>query len=324
MKVLVTGVAGFIGHQVAARLLASGIAVAGLDNMSSYYDVRLKQARLADLKKRFGFEAWTCDIADADGLNRCFADARADVIIHLAAQAGVRYSLNHPQTYVTSNLDGFANIIELCRKYPPRHLLYASSSSVYGGNTKLPFNEEDKTDRPLSLYAATKRANEGMAYSYSHLFGLPATGLRFFTVYGDWGRPDMAIFSFAEAILAGRPIDVFNDGNLRRDFTYGGDVAEAVVRLCEIVPSGASEPPHRVVNIASGKPVALLDFIAALEEALGGKATMNFKPHQPGDMIETWADTQRLRSLIGYSPETSLGEGMARFARWYELYRAAD
>ena len=324
MQVLVTGVAGFIGHQVAARLLASGIAVAGLDNMSSYYDVRLKQARLADLKKRFGFEAWTCDIADADGLNRCFADARADIIIHLAAQAGVRYSLNHPQTYVTSNLDGFANIIELCRKYPPRHLLYASSSSVYGGNTKLPFNEEDKTDRPLSLYAATKRANEGMAYSYSHLFGLPATGLRFFTVYGDWGRPDMAIFSFAEAILAGRPIDVFNDGNLRRDFTYGGDVAEAVVRLCEIVPSGDSEPPHRVVNIASGKPVALLDFIAALEEALGGKAKMNFKPHQPGDMIETWADTQRLRSLIGYSPETSLGEGMARFARWYELYRAAD
>ena len=321
MKVLVTGVAGFIGHQVVARLLASGIAVAGLDNMSPYYDVRLKEARLADLKGRFGFEAWTCDIADAERLDRCFADAGADIVIHLAAQAGVRYSLTHPQSYVASNLAGFVNVIEACRRYPPRHFLYASSSSVYGGNSKLPFSETDPTDRPLSLYAATKRANESMAYSYSHLFGLAATGLRFFTVYGDWGRPDMAFFSFAEAILAGRPIEVFNNGQMRRDFTYGGDAAEAVVRLCEKAPDRDSGPPHRVVNIASGRRVALLEFIAALEAALGRKAEMIFKPHQPGDMIETWADTQLLSSLTGYTPETTVVEGIARFARWFERYR---
>lgn len=321
MKILITGVAGFIGHQVAARFLASGAEVQGIDNLSDYYDVALKKARLADLRNRFGFAASISDVAHAAALEALLARARPDIVIHLAAQAGVRYSLTHPQSYTTSNLDGFANILEACRRTPPRHLLYASSSSVYGGNTKLPFSETDAADRPLSYYAATKRANEMMAHSYSHLFGLPATGLRFFTVYGDWGRPDMAFFGFAEKILAGTPIPVFNGGRMKRDFTYGGDVAEAVVRLCDAIPDATSGAPHRVVNVATGRTVPLMAFIAALENALGRKAEIDFQPHQPGDMFETLADTERLRSLIGYVPDTSYEEGIARFARWYLDYR---
>jgi UDP-glucuronate 4-epimerase len=323
-KIFVTGVAGFIGYHVAHRLLGEGHDVSGFDNMSDYYDVRLKQARLRDLRARFGFETRVGDLAEADLLKAVIADERPEIVIHLAAQAGVRYSLSNPESYVASNLVGHANLLEACRANPPRHLLYASSSSVYGANQELPFRESDKTDRPVSLYAATKRANEGMSYSYSHLFGLAATGLRFFTVYGEWGRPDMAPILFATAIMQGKPIELFNNGHVARDFTYAGDAVEGVVRLIDCVPEAAEGEAarHRVVNIASGRKVVLADFIAALEAGLGRRAERRLAAMQPGDVKETWADTALLKQLTGFSPQTSLAEGVGRFARWFKDYHA--
>jgi UDP-glucuronate 4-epimerase len=321
MKVLITGVAGFIGYHVAARLLADGAQVSGLDSLSTYYDVTLKQARLSDLRTRFGFEAAVIDIADRARFEDFAAAATPEVVIHLAAQAGVRASLTDPASYVVSNLVGFANLLEICRHLAPRHLLYASSSSVYGASAGRPLGEGDAADRPLSLYAATKRANEALAYSYSHLFAVPATGLRFFTVYGEWGRPDMAFFTFARALREGRPIRVFNHGRMARDFTYIGDAVEALVGLMGHPPQPADGvAPHRIVNIASGRRVPLLEFIAALEHALGRKALMEWAAMQPGDVPETWADTRLLHELTGFKPRVGVAEGIERFARWLCAY----
>jgi UDP-glucuronate 4-epimerase len=321
MRVLITGVAGFIGYHLAARLLAEGHEITGLDNLSSYYDVGLKKARLHELKSRFGFDAAIFDITDRDSLDRMFVGARPDVVVHLAAQAGVRYSLTNPEAYVASNLVGFANMLEVCRKYPPRHLLYASSSSVYGNAARLPLSESDPTDRPLSIYAATKKANEAMAHSYSHLFALPATGLRFFTVYGEWGRPDMAFFSFARDMLSNQPITVYNGGKMSRDFTYVGDAVESVARLMDRPPvASEGRAPSGIVNIASGRRVPILDFIAALESALGKTAEKRYAEMQPGDVTETWADTAKLTALTGFAPQTRIDQGIARFADWYKSW----
>jgi UDP-glucuronate 4-epimerase len=318
MRILVTGVAGFIGYHLAKRLLAAGHKLSGLDNLSPYYDVELKKARLEDLHRHFGFTAEIGDIADRGTFGRIIQHADAEVIIHLAAQAGVRYSLTNPDAYVSSNLVGFANLLECCRNHPPRHLLYASSSSVYGNAGHLPSRESDAADKPLSIYAATKRANEVMAYSYSHLFGIRATGLRFFTVYGEWGRPDMAFFSFADAILSGRPITVYNEGCMARDFTYVADAVEAVLRLLDASPPASqASAPHRIVNIASGRQVPLLDFIAALEHALGRRADKRYEAMQAGDVTETWADTSLLTDLTGFAPQIAVDEGIARFADWF-------
>ncbi|CAN5243205.1 NAD-dependent epimerase [soil metagenome] len=324
MKVLITGIAGFLGFHIARRLSKDDVDIIGIDNLSDYYDVLLKEARLAELARQPNVRFQCSDIADAKTLQSLFAVEKPDIVIHLAAQAGVRYSLTNPESYVASNLVGFANILEACRHHPPRHLLYASSSSVYGGNRTMPFREADNTDRPLSFYAATKRANEAMAYSYSHLYRLPSTGLRFFTAYGEWGRPDMAYFSFTQSILAGQAIRVFNGGNMARDFTYCADVAEAVARLMPLPPASADEVPHRVVNIAAGDRVPLLDFIHALERALGRKANINFDTMQPGDVTETWADTTVLRDLTGFVPRTPIVEGVANFARWYKSWSGHD
>ncbi len=322
MKILITGIAGFIGYHVARRLLKDGHRITGFDSISDYYDVGLKEGRLAQLKQDFGLESQLVDVADPDAIKRIFAEANADIVIHLAAQAGVRYSLTHPEAYAKSNLMGFTHILEACRALPPKHLLYASSSSVYGANKSLPFRESDQADRPVSFYAATKRANEGMAYSYSHLFKIPATGLRFFTVFGEWGRPDMAFFSFSEAILAGRPITLFNQGKMARDFTYVGDVAEAIERLMHKPPAALDAAPHRIVNIASGRRVALGDFVAALEKAFGREAIKTFTDMQAGDVVETWADISLLKEITGYAPQTSIDAGVKRFAQWFEAYRA--
>jgi UDP-glucuronate 4-epimerase len=321
MRILVTGTAGFIGYHLTRALLERGHVVSGLDNLSPYYDVALKKARLEDLHRQYAFTPTICDIADREALELLVARAEAEIIVHLAAQAGVRYSLVNPEAYVTSNLVGFSNILEACRNHPPRHLLYASSSSVYGNGQTLPSREIDRTDTPLSIYAASKRANEGMAYSYSHLFGLPATGLRFFTVYGEWGRPDMAFFSFAEAMLSNQPITIYNDGRMARDFTYVGDAVEAVLRLIDRTPPAAGgRVPHRIVNIASGRSVPLLDFIAVLEGALGKTAEKRYQAMQAGDVAETWADTSVLAELTGYTPQTTVEEGISRFARWFRSW----
>ncbi|HZV53382.1 MAG TPA: NAD-dependent epimerase, partial [Rhodocyclaceae bacterium] len=293
MKVLITGCAGFIGMYVAERLLARGDEVVGVDNLNDYYEVSLKEARLARLRPKSGFAERRLDIADREGMATLFRQERPDAVINLAAQAGVRYSLKNPLAYADSNLLGFVNVLEGCRHNGVKHLVYASSSSVYGGNTKVPFAEDDNVDHPVSLYAATKKANELMAYSYSHLYGIPSTGLRFFTVYGPWGRPDMAYFSFTQAILAGRPIDVFNHGRMRRDFTYIDDIAEGVVRVLD-KPAGG-QPPHAVFNIGNHQPVELMEFIGILENSLGRKATYNFLPMQDGDVPITYADTARLQ-----------------------------
>ena len=322
MRVLITGAAGFIGYHLAKRLLADGHSVSGLDNLSPYYGVEIKKARLQNLERQFGITASICDIIDRNSLDRLVADAEAEIIVHLAAQPGVRYSLTNPEAYVASNLVGFANLLECCRRHPPRHLLYASSSSVYGNGEALPLRESDRTDMPLSMYAATKQANEAMAYSYSHLFGIPATGLRLFTVYGEWGRPDMALFSFAEAILSEQPIAIYNDGQMARDFTYVGDAVEAVTRLFDRNPSAsARSAPHRVVNIASGHQVALPDFIAALEQALDKKAEKRYCELQAGDVTETWADTSLLADLTGFTARTTISEGIAHFASWFKSWR---
>lgn len=320
MKVLITGAAGFIGMYVAERLLARGDTVVGIDNLNDYYDVSLKEARLARLAPNPAFRFVKLDLADREGMAALFKQEHPDAVINLAAQAGVRYSLTNPLAYADSNLLGFVNVLEGCRHNGVKHLLYASSSSVYGGNQKVPFAEDDNVDHPVSLYAATKKANELMAYSYSHLYGIPATGLRFFTVYGPWGRPDMAYFSFTQNILAGKPIDVFNHGKMRRDFTYIDDIAEGVLRILDKAPTDT--PPHTVFNIGNHNPVDLMEFIGTLEKALGKKTTYNFLPMQDGDVPITYADTSRLRAAVDFSPSTPLAVGIDRFVAWYrDFYR---
>jgi len=309
--------------------------VVGLDNLNDYYDVRLKQDRLARLTPQPGFRFVRMDVADREGMAALFETERFDRVIHLAAQAGVRYSLKNPQAYIDSNIVGFTNILEGCRHSAVQHLVYASSSSVYGGNTKLPFSEHDSVDHPVSMYAATKKANELMAHTYSHLFRLPTTGLRFFTVYGPWGRPDMALFLFTKAILEGRAIDVFNHGNMQRDFTFVDDIVEGVIRVldrpAEVDPGfvsdspdpGTSNAPYRVFNIGNNDPVPLLDFIAAIEEALGIQAKKNLLPLQPGDVPATYANVDALRDWTGFTPATPIRTGVQRFIAWYrDYYRA--
>jgi UDP-glucuronate 4-epimerase len=323
MKVLVTGAAGFIGMQLCEKLLARGETVLGVDNLNSYYDPRLKLDRLARLTGHRSFEFDAVDVADGGRMGRLFAERGVDRVVHLAAQAGVRHSLRDPGSYVQSNLVGFANVLEGCRHGRIRHLVYASSSSVYGGNTKMPFAETDRVDKPVSLYAATKKAGELMAYSYSHLFRIPVTGLRFFTVYGPWGRPDMAYFLFTKAILEGKAIDVFNHGNMRRDFTYIDDIIEGISRVLDRAPTeeeGEGGCPHRVFNIGNHDPVPLLDFIACIEKSLGLKAKLNMLPMQPGDVPATFADVSALKAWVGFHPATSYREGVERFVRWYREY----
>ena len=332
MDYLVTGAAGFIGMHTALRLLDRGDTVLGLDNLNDYYDVRLKQARLARLLPHRNFRFVKMDLADRAGMAAMMAAEKPRRVIHLAAQAGVRYSIDNPHAYVDSNLQGFINILEGCRHNGVEHLVYASSSSVYGGNTALPFSEHHNVDHPVSLYAATKKANELMAHSYSHLFGLPATGLRFFTVYGPWGRPDMAATLFARAMLEGRAIQVFNAGNLQRDFTYIDDIVEGVVRVADKPATSNAEfdsanpdpatsnAPYRVFNIGNNHPTPLLDFIKALEDALGITAKKNFVPMQPGDMLATAANTDDLDAWVGYKPATSVADGVARFVDWYRAF----
>jgi UDP-glucuronate 4-epimerase len=311
MKVLVTGVAGFIGMHCASRLLARGDEVLGIDNLSPYYSVELKKDRLKQLQ---GLEFQQIDIADSAALEKCFATGKPQAVLHLAAQAGVRYSLENPQSYVQSNLVGFANVLECCRRHAPRHLVFASSSSVYGTNAKLPWSETDNVDHPASLYAATKKANELMAHAYSHLYALPATGLRFFTVYGPWGRPDMSPMLFARAIMEGKPLQVFNHGDMQRDFTYIDDIVEGTLRVLD-KPSR-----YAIYNIGNHQPVGLLDYIAALERALGKRAALEMRPMQPGDVKATYADTRALANAVGFAPTTPLGDGLERFAGWFRHY----
>ena len=310
MKVLVTGVAGFIGMHCAQRLLARGDEVVGIDNLSPYYSVDLKKDRLKQLQIQF----YESDIADAAALRRIFESERPEAVLHLAAQAGVRYSLENPSSYVQTNLVGFANLLECCRRFPPRHLVFASSSSVYGSNTKLPWSEEDNVDHPVSLYAATKKSNELMAHAYSHLYSLSVTGLRYFTVYGPWGRPDMSPMLFSKAIMEGRPIQVFNHGDMQRDFTYVDDIVEGTIRVLD------RPIRYAVYNIGNHQPVSLLDYVAALERALGKKATLEMKPMQPGDVKATYADTRALQQAVGFVPSTQLADGLARFAGWFRNY----
>jgi len=318
MKVLVTGAAGFIGRACAQALLGAGHQVVAVDNLNDYYPVSLKHARLATLKNQPDFQFYPQDVADWPALNALFAQTRPDAVIHLAAQAGVRYSIENPHTYAQSNLIGMTNILEACRHYPVQHLVYASSSSVYGKNAKVPFSEDDRTDHPVSFYAASKKANEVMAASYSHLYQLPATGLRFFTVYGPWGRPDMAPWLFTAAILRGEPIKVFNHGRLQRDFTYIDDIVEGILRVLARPPQG--ELPHALYNIGNHQPVELMQFIATIEQALGQEANKIYLPMQDGDVPVTYADTQKLRDAVGFSPETALADGMRRFVEWYREY----
>jgi UDP-glucuronate 4-epimerase len=313
MRVLVTGAAGFIGMHCAARLLERGDEVIGVDNLSDYYPVELKQDRLKRLvHARFRFHR--IDLADAAPLRELFRAEKPDAVLHLAAQAGVRYSLEHPETYVQSNLVGFANVLDGCRHDPPRHLVYASSSSVYGTNTKLPWSEDDNVDHPISLYAATKKANELMAHTYSHVHGLATPGLRYFTVYGPWGRPDMSAMIFARAILEDRPLAVFNHGDMQRDFTYVDDIVEGTLRVLD------KPARYALYNIGNHQPVRLLDYIATLERVLGKKARLEMKPIQPGDVKATYADTRKLQAAVGFAPSTPLESGLARFVEWFRAY----
>jgi UDP-glucuronate 4-epimerase len=336
MRVLVTGAAGFIGMHVCERLLARGDTVVGLDNLNDYYEVSLKEARLARLTGHAAFSFVKLDVAERAGMAALFADGAFDGVVHLAAQAGVRYSLQNPHAYVDSNLVGFMNILEGCRHGRAGHLVYASSSSVYGGNARMPFAESDSVDHPVSLYAATKKANELMAHTYSHLYGIPTTGLRFFTVYGPWGRPDMALFLFTRAMTEGRPIDVFGHGNMQRDFTYIDDIVEGVLRVLDrpaaadpgfdaLHPDAAtSNVPYRVYNIGNHQPVPLMEYIEAIEAALGLTAQKNFLPMQPGDVPATYADTAALRADTGFAPATPVREGVRRFVEWYRGYYRID
>lgn len=320
-KILVTGAAGFIGFHLAKRLAEAGHEVLGIDNLNDYYDVSLKEARLKELEPLGGFAFTRLELADREGVAAFFETHRPEIVVHLAAQAGVRYSLENPAAYIDSNLVGFANILEGCRHNNVRHLIFASSSSVYGTNEKLPFAIEDPVDHPISLYAATKKSNELMAHSYAHLYGFPVTGLRFFTVYGPWGRPDMAVYGFTEAIVQGRPIKVFNHGDMMRDFTYIDDVIEPIMRLAEASPQKESkDAPYRIYNIGNNKPEKLMDMIAYLEQALGMEAQKEFLPMQPGDVYATYADVDDLIRDTGFAPDTPLKEGLARFVAWYKRY----
>ncbi len=330
--ILVTGAAGFIGYHVARRLLERGEAVLGIDNLNPYYDVRLKKARLAQLKPFKTFRFQKLDLGNRKGMAALFSKHKFRRVVHLAAQAGVRYSLVNPHAYTDSNVVGFMNILEGCRHAKSEHLVYASSSSVYGGNTRMPFSVHDNVDHPVSLYAATKKANELMAHTYAHLYGVPCTGLRFFTVYGPWGRPDMAMFLFTKAILSGKPIDVYNHGKMKRDFTYIDDIVEGVVRTLDLpakpdpawsgeAPNSAtSSAPYRLYNIGNHQPVELLRFIEILERALGKPAKKNFLPMQAGDVPATYADVQDLINDVGFKPGTPLEEGIRRFVEWYRSY----
>lgn len=331
--VLVTGSAGFIGFHVAQRLLQAGRRVIGIDNMSPYYDVALKHARRDRLKQHAGYLDLEFDLADGGRVADAFKAHRPNTVIHLAAQAGVRYSLEQPRSYTHSNIEGFLSVIEACRHFGVKHLVYASTSSVYGANTAMPFSEHDVADHPLTIYAATKRANELMAHSYSHLFGIPMTGLRFFTVYGPWGRPDMALFKFTRAILAGEPIEVFNNGDMERDFTFIDDLAEGIVRVSGVVPKidpdwdgahpdpgSSGVAPFRIYNIGNAKPVSLMRYIEALETCLGRKAIRTMLPMQPGDVPRTFADTSALKAATGFAPSTAVEEGVRRFVDWYLDY----
>lgn len=332
LKFLVTGAAGFIGFNVVQRLCNAGHDVIGIDNLNDYYEVSLKEARLNILSKLQNFRFLKLDLADRAGIAALFEKEKFQRVIHLAAQAGVRYSLDNPLAYADSNLIGHLTILEGCRHTNVEHLVYASSSSVYGLNSKLPFSSSDSVDHPVSLYAASKKANELMAHTYSHLYGIPTTGLRFFTVYGPWGRPDMALFKFTKAILAGKAIDVYNNGNLSRDFTYIDDIVEGIIRIADVVPKAQdnwtpelgspanSSAPYRVYNIGNGHPVKLLDFIEALETSLGFVAEKNMLPMQPGDVHATWADTEDFFSATGYQPKVGVSEGVAKFVEWYKSY----
>lgn len=328
-RFLVTGTAGFIGYHLAERLLARGDSVVGVDNVNDYYDVRLKEARLARLARHAGHRFEKVDLADRVALTRVFEEARPQVVVNLAAQAGVRYSLTNPHAYVDSNLVGFVNVLEACRHNGVEHLVYASSSSVYGANTTTPFSVHDNVDHPLSLYAASKKANELMAHTYSHLYRLPTTGLRFFTVYGPWGRPDMAMFLFTKAILEGRPIDIFNHGAMQRDFTYIDDIVEGVMRTADHVATpnpdwsgaapdpGTSSAPYRLYNIGNNQPVELMRLIEIIEGELGMVAEKNYLPMQPGDVPATYADVDALVKDVGFKPNTPLEVGVKRFVEWY-------
>lgn len=332
MTFLITGAAGFIGFHTARHLLERGEEVIGFDILNDYYSVELKKARLALLEKQPGFKNYVADLANADDVNDIFARHRPEVVVNLAAQAGVRYSIENPQAYLQANLVGFGNLLEACRHSEVKHLVYASSSSVYGSNGHMPFSVSDNVDHPISLYAATKKANELMAHSYAHLYRIPATGLRFFTVYGPWGRPDMALFTFTRKILAGEPIDVYNNGKHRRDFTYIDDIVDGVVRVCDspVQPNpdwnhddpdpGTSDAPHRVFNIGNNNPVPLMEYIATLEKSLGREAKKNFLPLQPGDVPATAADITAIHAAVGYQPRTDISEGIPRFVKWYREF----
>ena len=332
MKILVTGAAGFIGMHFSKRLLEEGYEVVGIDNLNDYYDPQLKEARLLELKKYDRFTFVRLDLVDREGIFELFKKYAFTHVMNLAAQAGVRYSLQNPHAYVDSNLVGFVNILEACRHYPVKHLIYASSSSVYGANAKMPFSTSDNVDHPVSLYAATKKANELMAHTYSHLYGIPTTGLRFFTVYGPWGRPDMAYFSFTKNILEGKTIKVFNHGNMKRDFTYIDDIVEGMMRLLDHPPlpneqwdrfhpdPSSSYAPYKIYNIGNNKPVKLLDFIETLESLLGVEAKKEFLPMQPGDVEATYADIDDLHQAVGFQPSTSIQDGLRMFVEWYKAY----
>lgn len=331
-KILVTGAAGFIGFHLSKRLLGEGREVIGLDNVNDYYDVSLKETRLAMLEKEKNFCFYRMDLADRAAMEGVFAKEKPDIVVNLAAQAGVRYSITNPHVYIDSNLVGFINILEGCRHNQVKHLVFASSSSVYGANTKMPFSVHDNVDHPVSLYAATKKANELMAHTYACLYGLPCTGLRFFTVYGPWGRPDMALFLFTKAILENRPIDVFNDGKMKRDFTYIDDIIEGVVRVADRIPApnaawtsdrpdpATSFAPYRIYNIGNNNPVLLMDFIGYIEEYLGKRARKNFLPLQAGDVPASWADVDDLMTDVGFKPATPVAVGIQRFVTWYREY----
>jgi UDP-glucuronate 4-epimerase len=337
MKVLLTGAAGFIGYHVALKLLARGDSVVGVDNLNDYYDTSLKQARLDNIQAHANaknFKFIKLDLAEQAATAKLFADEKPDSVVHLAAQAGVRYSLQNPHAYINSNIVAFTNVLEACRATKPQHLVYASSSSVYGGNTKLPFSETDNVDHPVSLYAATKKANELMAHTYSHLYNIPTTGLRFFTVYGPWGRPDMAPFLFADAIFKGKPIKIFNHGDMMRDFTYIDDIVEGVIRVLNKPPAKPATPekdalggnihaPCRLFNIGNNKPEQLLDFISYLENAIGKTAQKELLPMQPGDVKATYADTSALEAWVGFKPDTPLKVGVEKFVDWYRQYYQA-
>ena len=330
--ILITGAAGFIGFHLSKCLLEMGYYVLGIDNLNDYYDVKLKEDRLNLLKKYSEFKNYILDLTDRAGLFRVFDSNKIDTIINLAAQPGVRYSIENPQAYIDSNIQGFLNILEAARYYKPQHLIYASSSSVYGANTKIPFSVSDNVDHPMSLYAATKKANELMAHTYSSLYNIPTTGLRFFTVYGPWGRPDMALFLFTKAILEGQAIDVFNNGDMSRDFTYIDDIVQAVAKLIDKIPQpdnawngmdpnpATSYAPYRLYNIGNNNPVSLMEFIRSIERATQKKAHLNFLPMQPGDVKQTYADVSDLEKIINYRPSTPLDKGIKEFVNWYKDY----